>query len=77
MMPMKNQILIRNNDPSTFLNVTSCVENGSVVDTLDVTRNLDVSLDDCTCSAEKVYCFATASATKKTNGWLSDKVLGR
>ena len=36
-------------------NVTSCVESGSVVDTLDVTRNLDVSLD-CACSAEKVYC---------------------
>ena len=51
---MKNQILIQNNDPSTSPNVTSCVENGSVVDTLDVTHNLDVSLD-CACSAEKVY----------------------
>ena len=52
--PMKNQILIWNNDPSTSPNVTSCVENGSVVDMLDVTRNMDVSLD-CACSAEKVY----------------------
>ena len=51
---MKNQIWIWNNDPSTSLNVTSCLENGSVVDTLDVTRNLGVSLD-CACSAEKVY----------------------
>ena len=30
------------------------VESISMVDTLDVTRNLDVSLD-CACSAEKVY----------------------
>ena len=53
--PMTNQILIGNNDPSNFPNETSCVENISVVDTLDLTRNRDVSLD-CACSAEKVYC---------------------
>ena len=34
---MTNQILIWNNDPSTFPNETSCVESVSVVDTLDVT----------------------------------------
>ena len=42
--PMTNNILIWNNDPSTFPN-----------DTFDGTRNRDVSLN-CTCSAEKVYC---------------------
>ena len=51
---MTNQILIRNNDPSTFPNETSCVESISVVDTLDVTRDLDVFLD-CACCADKVY----------------------
>ena len=29
-----------------------------MVDTLDVTRNLDVSLD-CACPTEKVYCQST------------------
>ena len=33
---MTNQIWTWNNEPSTFLNVTSCVESISVVDTLDV-----------------------------------------
>ena len=32
------------------------VESVFVVDTLDVTRNRDVSLD-CACSADKVYCY--------------------
>ena len=35
-------------------NVTSCVESISVVDMLDVSHDLDVSLD-CACSAEIVY----------------------
>ena len=51
---MTNQILLWNNEPSTFPNETSYVENISVVDTLDVTCDLDVS-HDCACSAEKVY----------------------
>ena len=37
-----------------FLAKQQCVENVTVVDTLDVTRNRDVSVD-CACSAEIVY----------------------
>ena len=39
-----------------FQTLRQSVESISVVDTLDVTRNRDVSLD-CACSAEKVYCI--------------------
>ena len=45
-----------------IMTVTSCVESISVVDTLDVTRNLDVSLD-CACSAEIVYYNTKLDAT--------------
>ena len=38
-----------------FLAKQQCVENVTVVDTLDVTRNRAVSLD-CACFAEIVYC---------------------
>ena len=54
---MTNEILIWNNDQSKFPNETSCIESISVFDTLDVTRDLDVSLD-CACSAEKVYLLS-------------------
>ena len=40
-----------------FLAKQQCVENVTVVDTLDVTRNRAVSLD-CACSAEIVYYMA-------------------
>ena len=67
--PMTNQIWIWNNDPSTFPYETKTRENVSAVDTLDVTRNLDVSLD-CACSAEKVYWHrVTHMTTIRGVGW--------
>ena len=41
-----------------------------MVDTLDVTRNRDVSVD-CACSAEIVYCISTHLITSKLDGELA------